>query len=270
MISQTQQHPEVPVLTNGSTMAAARHAARSLRRKEHEEMMERKKRSEEDENSPEGKLFAVLFYTNIVRKEFANHILREHALPMVQNDKGLCRHTVKKNLRAVKQEMARWDGHMAYSLKNDTNIDRFDFLCETMNKELFKLYQPFYFSTMQLLTKNGCKNAAAVAGLETATAVYEYTEQRLTAEVREYLMKSPVVGRLTIMQDPRLCHCLDTLRSEVGNALMPRGTNLDLNADPMVSQAAKNLFRRLNDAEGINSMVDRTFTQGVASDWELD
>lgn len=265
-----QQQSAAPTITAGATMATARAATRSLRRKEHDQLSERARRSAEEDNSPEAKLFAALFYTNIVRKEFANHVLREHALPPVQADKWLCRHTVKQNLRAVKQEMAKWDCQIAYSLLSDENLERFDFLCEHMNRQLFKLYEPFYFSTMQLLTKNHCRNAALVAGLETASALAEYAERRLTEEINQCIMKSPIVGRLAIMRDPRLVHCLDTLRREVGNRMMPRGcTDLDLNADPMIDQAATNLFRRLNDANGINSMIDDTFTQGVATEWGL-
>lgn len=250
--------------------AAARAALKGLYRKEYADLKERMRRAEEDKDSQEALTFSALFYANIVRKEFANYILREHALPRVEADKKLCRHSVKMNLRTVKREMARWDSNMAYSLRNETNIDRFDFLCEVMNRQLFRLYEPFYFTTMQCLTQNGCLNPAVVAGLETATALFDYTEQQLLADVKHFTMESPIVARLTIMLDTHLLHCLDTLRSEVGHRLMPREEGcVDLNADPMIDTAAKNLFRHLNSADGINSLVDQTFTEGVAKDWEL-
>lgn len=134
------------------------------------ELEERDRRCREEPTSKESRIFGDVFYLNMMRKELANEKLRS-ALCAISQSKYY-RHDIKKSVKELQIKIARWDSDIARCIATDSLIDMYDGLAEWTSEHFEHLWQPFYYSVMQVLTRNGVKDAPVMAALECALPLY--------------------------------------------------------------------------------------------------
>ena len=228
------------------------------------EMQKRETACKDDANSASYKVFNAVFYSAIVRKEYANEKLR-NALAMLAENKQLFRHGVKQKARMVRLELAKWDSDIANCInlkhdeKGERNLEYYDDLNEYSVKFFDKLYIPFYYSILQLLTKLDCPYRKEAAALEAACALQEFSEKQLEIDVKANYKIAPPIRNLSQLLDTRVVKLTDQLRGMISVQSAKGKGDIDLNADPTIEQAAKNLFGVIGSAEAINNVVDAVF-----------
>ena len=257
MIQQTKRERNVfaprfgaPLLTAYETSVAA--------------LKKREQQCKDDKDSASYKVFNAIFYSAIVRKEYANEKLRD-ALSIIAENKQLYRHDIKQKVRLIRIELAKWDSDIAncINMKRDEqgerNIEYYDDLNDYAAKFFDKLYMPFYYSILQLLTKLNCHFRKEAAIMETACALQEFMQKQLEVDVKANYKIAPPLVNLSQLLDTRLVKLTDQLRSLISTKSAKGRGDIDLNADPNTEQAAKNLLGVLGSAEAINNVVDAVF-----------
>lgn len=267
----------IPVLYGRNARHAATAAVETsiaMMRSRNAQVMEKVRRTQEDTASYESNIFKNVLYGHIVRKEFALHILREMALPRIKANPTVYRHAIKQMTRTVHREAVRWDSKIAVTmrLEGEEALERYDDLTEhVVSSRLQGLAETFYFTIMQVLTRNHCQDSALLAAVEVANYLLDFAERRLVVEIEAYESESPLVVRLTNLSCPELHHWLGTLRDALAARLLPREAEFfDMNQDKNASQACRNLMQWLIDAHSINSIVDPEWVARTAREYGLE
>lgn len=231
---------------------------------------------EHDPKSKAYKVFNAVFYSAIVRKELANEKLR-NALSLIAENKTLCRHEVKQKVRLILKEIAQWDIDMARCInrpddaEGERKLDYYDHLNDYAAGCLERLYLPFYYSVLQLLTRYDCPYRKEAAALEVACALQEFMHKQLSQEIGANYRQSPLLTRLGVMFDNRMMILAESLRAIISRKAVKGSTaggDIDLNADVHVEQAANNLFAALSSANTINNLVDGAFAPRMEKEGE--
>lgn len=219
------------------------------------EIQARASRCYNDKDSRESKVFNAVFYSAIVRKEYANEKLR-NAIALLRDNKKLYRHTIKQRSNAIRADIAKWDRDIAHCIKSERNLDFYDALTDFSIEQLDKLYTPFYYSILQVLTRHDCLYRKEAASLECAVVLQEFAEKQLLQDVAANYLTAPQLRDLGLMLDTPMVRQAEALRAELSSISAKGHPDIDLNADPMTAQAADNLFKRLASADAINRYVD--------------
>lgn len=228
------------------------------------EINKRQQQCREDADSKSYKVFNAIFYSAIVRKEYANEKLR-NALTIVAENKQLYRHDIKQKIRLIRIELAKWDGDIARCINNqrnekgERNVEYYDSLNEYATNFFDKLYMPFYYSVLQLLTKLDCPFRKEAAAMETACALQEFMQKQLEVDVKANYLTAPPLVNLSQLLETRLVKLTDQLRCIISQKSAKNKGDIDLYADPTIEQAAQNLFASLGSATAINNVVDAAF-----------
>lgn len=219
------------------------------------EIQARASRCYNEKDSREAKVFNAVFYSAIVRKEYANEKLR-NALALIRDNKKLYRHTIKQRANAIRADLCKWDRDIAHCVNSERNLDFYDALTDYSIEQLDKLYTPFYYSILQVLTKHDCLYRKEMAALECAVTLQEFAEKQLTQDVGANYLTAPQLRHLGSMLDTPMVRTAEALRAELSDISSKGQPDINLNADPMTAQAAENLFKRLGSADAINRYVD--------------
>lgn len=224
----------------------------------------RNNRARFDRESKEYKLLNALFYSSIVRKEYANEKLRQ-ALAALQDNKQLYRHEVKRTANSIKHELSQWDIWIARAIKyqqcgadGERLLDYYDDLTAYANKKLDALYLPFYYSILQELTRLDCPFRNEAALLETAVTLQDFMQRHLYEDVGRYHKEIPVLSMFGNLLDERMFKLAEQLRAFVSSKAAKGKGEIDLNNAPNVQTAANNLLHALSSADTINGFIDAT------------
>lgn len=232
--------------------------------KQKEVLDKRLERVKNDETSKEFRVFNAVFYSAIVRKEYANEKLRD-ALTIVSDNKQLYRHEVKQKVKQIRKDLAKWDIDIAQSINRERDeqgeqkVEYYDALNEYAVKYFDKYYMPFYYSILQLLTKYDCPFRKEAAAMETACALQEFTQRQLDIDVAENYQTAPPLVQLGNLLDTGIVSMTTHLRGLISTKAAKGKGNIDLNSDSNTEQAASNLFGILSSPEAINNVVDTVF-----------
>lgn len=218
----------------------------------------RAERCYNEKDSNEAKVFNAVFYSAIVRKEYANEKLR-NALALLQAEKKLFRHTIKQRSNSIFRSLAQWDKDIARVILSTSEraLDFYDDLTAYAITQIDKYFTPFYYSILQVLTKHGCRYKVEMANLETAVALQEFAERQLLQDVGRFYKTAPQLQQLGTLLDTPMLRTAEALRAEL-SVISSKGCkdDINLNADTNVTLAADTLFRNLSSADNINRIVD--------------
>ena len=218
---------------------------------------ERNKRCREEPQSKESRIFGDVFYLNMMRKEFANEKLRS-ALCAISQSKYY-RHDVKKSVKELQIKIAKWDSDIARCIAADSLIDMYDGLTEWTSEHLQRLWQPFYYSVMQVLTRNGVKDADIMAALECALPMCEYANGRLLMDIAQTAMDCPATKLLGVMVEEDIYRIADRLRTRLSGIITSKDDVINLNADNNVNTAGVNLLNSLSNTKQMKAMLQDYF-----------
>lgn len=221
------------------------------------ELEERDRRCREEPLSKESRIFGDVFYLNMMRKEFANKKLRS-ALCTISMSKYF-RHDIKKRVKEIQVKIAQWDSDIARCIATDNLIEMYDGLAEWTDQHFVYLWQPFYGSVMQVLTRNGVKDAPLMAELECALPLYEYANGRLLMDIAQTAMDCPATKLLGVMVEEDIYRMTDKLRTRLAGIVTGKDEEIDLNADNNVNTAGVNLLNALSNTEQMKGWLQDYF-----------
>ena len=221
------------------------------------ELEERDRRCREEPTSKESRIFGDVFYFNMMRKELANEKLRS-ALCAISQSKYY-RHDVKRLVKALQVKIARWDSDIARCIATDSLIDMYDGLAEWTSERVQHLWSPFYYSVMQVLTREGCKEAPMMAALECALPLYEYANGRLLMDIAQTAMDCPATKLLGVMVEEDIYRMTDSLRKRLAGMVTERDKEIDLNADNNVNVSGLNLLNALGNTKQMKGWIQDYF-----------
>ena len=221
------------------------------------ELEERDRRCREEPTSKESRIFGDVFYLNMMRKELANEKLRS-ALCTISQSKYY-RHDIKKGVKELQIKIARWDSDIARCIATDSLIDMYDGLAEWTSEHFEHLWQPFYYSVMQVLTRNGVKDAPVMAALECALPLYEYANGRLLMDIAQTAMDCPATKLLGVMVEEDIYRMADRLRTRLAGIVTGKDEEIDLNADTNVNTSGVNLLNALSNTEQMKGWLQDYF-----------
>lgn len=221
------------------------------------ELEERDRRCREEPSSKESRIFGDVFYLNMMRKEFANKKLRS-ALCTISMSKYF-RHDIKKRVKEIQVKIAQWDSDIARCIATDSLIEMYDGLAEWTDQHFVYLWQPFYGSVMQVLTRNGVKDAPLMAELECALPLYEYANGRLLMDIAQTAMDCPATKLLGVMVEEDIYRMTDKLRTRLAGIVTGKDEEIDLNADNNVNTAGVNLLNALSNTEQMKGWLQDYF-----------
>lgn len=218
---------------------------------------EQKERCRIDANSNESKIFGNVFYINILRKEFAHEKLRNAIISITQSK--YYKHELKKRTKELQYKIAMWDGDIARSISTEHLVDIYDGVTEYGSEQLNYLWSPCYYSVMQVLTKNGCKDSPIMASLECALTIYEYANKSILNDIAKTESKSPDVALLCAMYDEDIYKHAYSLRNVLAHILITDDKLIDLNADKNTSLAFNNILKTMGNFTRMRDIIENYF-----------
>lgn len=224
-------------------------------------VMQDKLRRSEDlsyiESSRESRIFGFAFYSNAIRKEFANEKVRSTLVAL--SGTKYYKHKVKQLAKEVQKDIAQWDSDIAKATGTEVLEDRYDRLLEVAVQELDYLYKPFLFSVTQVLTTNGCKESYLLSSLICSMALLEYSNRQLCSDVGERIMECPVLDKLSAMYAEKTQVTLQKVINELNKQINSQVGDVNVNADKNVNLAAENLFNNLQSFNRMKEIISKTF-----------
>lgn len=213
------------------------------------------------ESTHESKLFGYVFYSNVIRKEFANERVRSALVTLSQTK--YYKQKVKQHAKDVQRKIAAWDSEIALALQsNESNLERYDLISEVTNEDMGYLFTPFKFTTMQVLTANGYKESGLIADLVCSMALLEYANNQLCKDVGAKIMECPALEKLSAMYAESTQKALQKVIDELNKAINPQLPDISLNEDKNVCLAADNLFNNLQSFNRMREIISKTFEMG--------
>ena len=209
------------------------------------------------ENTRESKLFGFAFYSNAIRKEFANEKVRSTLVAL--SGTKYYKHKVKQLAKEVQRDIAQWDSDIARATGTEILEERYDRLLEVATQELDYLYKPFLFSVTQVLTSAGCKESYLIASLICSMALLEYSNRQLCSDVGERIMECPVLDKLSAMFAEKTQVTLQKVINELNKQINSQVGDVNVNADKNVTLAAENLFNNLQSFNRMREIISKTF-----------
>lgn len=161
-------------------------------------------------------------------------------------------------MKELQIKIARWDSDIARCIATDSLIDMYDGLAEWTSQHFEHLWQPFYYSVMQVLTRNGVKDAPVMAALECALPLYEYANGRLLMDIAQTAMDCPATKLLGVMVEEDIYRMTDKLRTRLAG-IVTKDEEIDLNADTNVNTAGVNLLNALSNTEQMKGWLQDYF-----------
>lgn len=223
-------------------------------------MQDKLRKSEDlsyDSDSRESKLFGFAFYSNAIRKEFANEKVRSTLVAL--SGTKYYKHKVKQLAKEVQRDIAQWDSDIARATGTEILEERYDRLLEVATQELDYLYKPFLFSVTQVLTSAGCKESYLIASLICSMALLEYSNRQLCSDVGERIMECPVLDKLSAMFAEKTQVTLQKVINELNKQINSQVGDVNVNADKNVTLAAENLFNNLQSFNRMREIISKTF-----------
>lgn len=213
------------------------------------------------ESTHESKLFGYVFYSNVIRKEFANERVRSALVTLSQTK--YYKQKVKQHAKNVQRKIAAWDSEIALALQsNESNLERYDLLSEVTNEDMGYLFTPFKFTTMQVLTANGYKESGLIADLVCSMALLEYANNQLCKDVGSKIMECPALEKLSAMYAESTQKALQKVIDELNKVINPKLPDVNINEDKNVCLAADNLFNNLQSFNRMREIISKTFEMG--------
>lgn len=213
------------------------------------------------ESTHESKLFGYVFYSNVIRKEFANERVRSALVTLSQTK--YYKQKVKQNAKDVQRKIAAWDSEIALALQsNESNLERYDLISEVTNEDMGYLFTPFKFTTMQVLTANGYKESGLIADLVCSMALLEYANNQLCKDIGSKIMECPALEKLSAMYAESTQKALQKVIDELNKAINPQLPDISLNEDKNVCLAADNLFNNLQSFNRMREIISKSFEMG--------
>lgn len=213
------------------------------------------------ESTHESKLFGYVFYSNVIRKEFANERVRSALVTLSQTK--YYKQKVKQHAKEVQRKIAAWDSEIALALQsNESNLERYDLISEVTNEDMGYLFTPFKFTTMQVLTANGYKESGLIADLVCSMALLEYANNQLCKDIGSKIMECPALEKLLAMYAESTQKALQKVIDELNKAINPQLPDISLNEDKNVCLAADNLFNNLQSFNRMREIISKTFEMG--------
>ena len=206
----------------------------------------------------ESKVFGFIFYSNVIRKEFANEKVR-NALSTLSQSKYY-RFEVKKLANDIRRRIAQWDSDIAGCMQgSESNLDLYDKLAENGLKDLGYLYKPLYYSIMQVLTKNECKETPLLAEMQSAVILLEYSNKQLLSDIGEYAFKCPALAKLSAMYAEGTEVNLKRLVDILSMQILSDAKDIDLNQDKNITLAVNNIINKFHSARVTKGIITKTF-----------
>ena len=117
---------------------------------------------------------------------------------------------------------------------------------------------------MQVLTRNGVKDAPVMAALECALPLYEYANGRLLMDIAQTSMDCPATKLLGVMVEEDIYRLADKLRTRLAGIVTGKDEEIkdeeiDLNADSNVNTAGVNLLNTLSNTEQMKGLLQDYF-----------
>lgn len=228
--------------------------------------IEQELRENPSTKSREAIVASTVTYMVILRSELAKQQAYDALLSITERPK-VNRQQVKHHVRSLIRKVSKFDAMLSAIANTDTMLDYYDGLTDSYNDRLKRLIQTARFTIMQAVTSSADLPAGHIDILsrcQLASILLEFSARSLDNEIRHYrhLVVSLENLRYLTLQD---IHAeFRTLNNLVSLALFPQDLSLDLNADPAVVQAVKNLLNKMSSLTFINDTIDsynKTYNQ---------
>lgn len=201
------------------------------------------------------RLFASLLFGAMTRSEYANSKIRD-AIAELREYKTIYRQDIKQLSNKIRKGVAKFDNKVVADIYIPGFVEFFDEISDSIEPQFDKLYLPLYFSVLQYTTALQIKYGEALAKLECAVALIDFSQKQFQKDVEVFRMKAPsIMAVADTFALPYAKLSVDLLRKVTDIAMRGRDEKIDLNDDKNVRTALDNLFRVLGNPDAMNNYL---------------